>query len=315
VVCPTISVIIPCFNDGQCLAEAVESVKSQVGNFLLEDIFIVDDHSDDIQTQVVLSKLRADPRIKVLSNMFSKGPSGARNTGLKVATASWVIFLDADDFLLPDSIEDRVKALEPYPEINWCGGDFKQRFPDGSYGNGPVYRNGEKKTPAFNNYGFDNSLLIRKPVEHFSKRMLTRLGAVIIKTQALKEVGGFNEGLLFSEDSNLFIRLAARNDFLFIPKVLYVRRERYESYSRQERSPREWSVKNFKSLLKEPDFAPYQKLIKKRISYFYLDDHRFYMRHRHYVKSLKAYFCYKNYNRQAKLESWKMKWKMREKKR
>lgn len=310
-VCPTISVIIPCFNDGQYLAEAVESVKSQVGNFLLEDIIIVDDHSDDIQTQVVLSKMRADQRIKVLSNMFSKGPSGVRNTGLKVATASWVIFLDSDDFLLPDSIEERVKAMESYPEINWCGGDFKQRFPDGSYGDGPVYRSGEKKTPAFNNYSFDNPLLIRKPVEYFSKRMLTRLGAVIIKTKALKEVGGFNEGLLFSEDSNLFIRLAARNDFLFIPKVLYVRRERYESYSRQELSPREWSIKNFKSLLKEPDFSPYQKLIKKRIGYFYLNDHRFYMQHRHYLKGLKAYISYYNYIVQAKLESWKIKWKKR----
>lgn len=98
-----VSVVIPCYNLGVYLEEALDSVKAQT--YSSTEIIIVDDGSTDEHTVNLLKKIEKDsPDVKVI---FQKntGPSGARNTGIKEARGDYILCLDSDDVLLPDYIE------------------------------------------------------------------------------------------------------------------------------------------------------------------------------------------------------------------
>ncbi len=298
----SVSVIIPCYNGGRYLIEAVESVKKQGGQFTLDEIILVDDHSTDVLTQSELKKLQEDPQVKIVTNIFAKGPGGARNTGIQLVESEWVVFLDADDILLSDSLEARLMALRRHPEINWCGGDFVILYDDGTYSE-PVYRSGQKTSLAFDGYSFDKPLVLMRPVKHFLGRMITWIGAVIIRTNVLKGLKGFSEHLLHSEDSNLFVRIALKHDFLFVPDVLFVHRSYPGSYSTTRRAPCEWAIKNLSGLLEDEDFRRYRKLIKKRISQCHWSNCEHYFQHRQYVDGFREFVLHKFYRYLAKSES------------
>jgi glycosyltransferase involved in cell wall biosynthesis len=284
---PTITVIIPCHNSGSYIHEAVDSVTMQKGNFVIDRIIIVDDGSDDAETLAAFDELRVNPQVRIVPNRFSRGPAGARNTGIKLADSEWVAFLDADDILTSNSINARIDALHHYPDTKWCGGDFVIFFSRGAYERDPVYRSGQKYSQAFEGYNFDKPLLIEEPVKYFLKKMLTWIGAVLIRTDILKNGSGFNEALFQSEDNNLFIRVALDHDFLFIPDVVLEKREHSTSLTKQKRPPRQWTIKNFRSLLKDPAFKPHRQIIRGRLKHLYRMNYEFHLARGEYLQYFK----------------------------
>jgi len=103
---PLVSVIIPAYNAEANLGACIESVIAQTWKNL--EIIIVDDGSRDASLKVAQS-YSAD-NIEVISQK-NAGASVARNTGLKVAHGEYIQFLDADDLLSPDKIEEQVRTL------------------------------------------------------------------------------------------------------------------------------------------------------------------------------------------------------------
>lgn len=96
-----VSVIIPCYNAGAYLAQAVSSVIKQKINYpLTREIIVIDDGSTD----GCVERLEADPDLIVLRQSH-QGAAAARNYGMKEATGDWLLFLDADDVLMPGAIE------------------------------------------------------------------------------------------------------------------------------------------------------------------------------------------------------------------
>ena len=85
-----ISYIIPCYNAGSVLSEAVTSLRAQKGDFTLGEIIVVNDRSDDPTTRRLLHDLSREPDIKVLSNEEPRGAAGARNTGIRRARGEWM---------------------------------------------------------------------------------------------------------------------------------------------------------------------------------------------------------------------------------
>ncbi len=108
---PLVSVIIPTYNYGRYLGKALESCRSQTYKGL--EIIVVDDGSTDDTRGVVE---RFGPGV-VYIFQANQGVSRARNRGLDVARGELLTFLDADDYLLPDSIADRVEVLQRRPDI------------------------------------------------------------------------------------------------------------------------------------------------------------------------------------------------------
>ncbi|HEX4804563.1 MAG TPA: glycosyltransferase, partial [Conexibacter sp.] len=105
---PAVSVVIPCFNLGAYLDEAVASVLAQTRADA--EILIVDDGSDDPVTRHLLASYRR-PRTRVIRTA-NRGVSAARNTGLEEARGAYVSFLDADDLFEPRFLERTIGLLE-----------------------------------------------------------------------------------------------------------------------------------------------------------------------------------------------------------
>lgn len=110
---PAVSVIIPCYNLGAYLDEAVTSVLSQTyQNF---EILIVDDGSTDVATCAMLADFRP-PKTRVIRTEH-RGVSAARNTALAQATGTYLCALDADDRLRPTYFEKAVPILDNDPSV------------------------------------------------------------------------------------------------------------------------------------------------------------------------------------------------------
>src|SRR6185503_10394131 len=95
---PLVSIIIPCYNQGRYLGDAIESVLRQ--SYRRLEIIVVDDGSTDDSSQV--ARKYSDVKLRRQEN---RGFSRARNAGLEASRGDYLVFLDADDRLLPGAIQ------------------------------------------------------------------------------------------------------------------------------------------------------------------------------------------------------------------
>ena len=101
-----LSVIIPCYNAGSYLSQAVSSIRNQQTGFpLVTEIIVIDDGSTDgCMEQLKGSDL-------TILHQDHQGASAARNYGMKEATGEYLLFLDADDVLVPDAVKSLYQGL------------------------------------------------------------------------------------------------------------------------------------------------------------------------------------------------------------
>jgi len=110
---PKVSVVIPCYNQGLYLDDAVDSVLSQT--FRDFEIIIVNDGSTDEATNLLLSNFRK-PMSRVIHTP-NQGLAMARNRGIGEATGEYILPLDADDTIAPTYLERAVRAMETGPDL------------------------------------------------------------------------------------------------------------------------------------------------------------------------------------------------------
>lgn len=116
----TVSIVMPAYNAGQFIEQAIESVRAQT--FPNWELLIVDDGSTD-GTAAILAR-QNDSRIKVL-HQPNAGVSAARNAALDVARGEFVTFLDADDRLPPNALMLRVSYLQANPQVDIVNGGIR----------------------------------------------------------------------------------------------------------------------------------------------------------------------------------------------
>jgi len=119
-----VSIVMPCFNEERFLNEAIESVRAQT--HVNWELVIVDDCSVDNSTRIAAEAASKDKRIRVIRLRRNSGLPSARNAGFLFATGEFVIFLDADDALLPQSIASRLVLASEFPESVGVGARTKQ---------------------------------------------------------------------------------------------------------------------------------------------------------------------------------------------
>ena len=111
---PTVSVIIPTFNRGHTIANAIQSVQEQSIKPL--EIIVIDDGSTDNTGAII----KADfPEIK-LYRQSNHGVSHARNRGIESASGEWIALLDSDDAWYPGKLDAQLNLLERNPETRLC---------------------------------------------------------------------------------------------------------------------------------------------------------------------------------------------------
>jgi glycosyltransferase involved in cell wall biosynthesis len=109
------SIIIPCYNHGQYLPEAIESFSRASYPFQFETI-VINDGSTDIKTLEVLDLL-SKGGVKVI-HTENGGPSKARNIGIAQCRGKYILPLDSDNLAKPDYLLQSFKILESKPEIS-----------------------------------------------------------------------------------------------------------------------------------------------------------------------------------------------------
>jgi glycosyltransferase involved in cell wall biosynthesis len=135
---PTISVIIPCFNHGEFLPEAVASVTAVKRDDV--EIIIVDDGSTDELTRKEMDELTA--RGIHVVRQENKGLAAARNAGIRVSKGEYIIPLDADNHLRSSYIEHGIRILDANPEVGVVYGDAEYiGIRTGPWRVGPFERN------------------------------------------------------------------------------------------------------------------------------------------------------------------------------
>lgn len=104
-----VSIVIPCYNSGKYILEAINSAAEQ--RYPDKEILVMDDGSTDKLTLAVLETVKKDPRVSFFSQK-NAGPAAARNAAIKKASGKYILPLDSDDLIDPTYIEKAVALLE-----------------------------------------------------------------------------------------------------------------------------------------------------------------------------------------------------------
>jgi glycosyltransferase involved in cell wall biosynthesis len=209
---PLVSVIIPTYNHAQFLSEAIESVLDQTCSDY--EIIVVDDGSMDSPEEVV-------KRYEGVSfiRQSNRGLAGARNRGLQESRGQFIVFLDADDHLLPHHFQKSLDAFHARPEAGLVCGNFRM------LGTDPTWRHVHRCEPLPDYFG----TLLRI-------NFIGAIHTVMFRREILREVAGFDERLKACEDHDLFLRLARRT-------VLYCHHQLIAEYRRTgQQLSRRWDV-------------------------------------------------------------------------
>ncbi len=203
---PIISVIIPCYNSGEFLLEAIESVEKYYDKNIYE-IVIVNDGSTEENTIALLDKLKKKS-YKVIQQE-NKGPAAARNTGIINSQGKFLLFLDSDNKIRPDYITKGIEVLSKNKEIGVV------------YGN-PVFFGGNTER-HFKPKEFD-----LKSIVHGNYIDV----CAVIRREVWEEVGGFDENReLSQEDWEFWIRVGkSKWKFSYIDEPLFDYRIRDSSH-------------------------------------------------------------------------------------
>lgn len=197
---PEISVVIPTYNRGSFVEHAVDSVLAQT--YKDYEIIVVDDGSTDDTREKIQSY---GDRVRYLYQE-NRGPSAARNRGIMSASGKYIAFCDSDDRFLPKKLEQQVNFINRHP---------KCRFLYSWYYN-------------VNKQGVVTKL--RKPkachsqeeLQYFlyNRKFTIRTSTVVVVRKAFKKVGMFNENYDYSQDWDMWLRLASEYRGYCIEKPL-----------------------------------------------------------------------------------------------
>lgn len=132
-----VSVIIPAYNDEKTISATLDSLLAQT--FQQWQAIIVDDGSSDETASIAASYAQRDSRLRLVSQPHH-GACAARNHGLSLATFDWLLFLDADDLLLPNHLQRMTTELAQNPQLDAVHCDWQRITLDGQILAGDPYK-------------------------------------------------------------------------------------------------------------------------------------------------------------------------------
>ena len=110
---PLISIIVPIYNRDSYVEQLINTVKNQT--YKNWELLLIDDNSSDKTARNIAFFAENDQRIKCVKNKHAKGASGARNTGLDIASGDYIAYQDSDDEWIQEHLATMVYYLEKYP--------------------------------------------------------------------------------------------------------------------------------------------------------------------------------------------------------
>ena len=202
---PTVSVILPTYNRGWCLKEAIDSALAQ--EFADYELIVVDDGSTD-ETRAILESYG---RAIIVRRQSNKGVSAARNRGIAGSRGQLVAFLDSDDLWLPQKLNRQVEFFKINPDALICQTEE-------TWVRNGVRVNPRKRHQKHSGMIFEPSLDL----------CLVSPSAVMIRKSLFDAVGVFDEHLPACEDYDLWLRVSCRYPVYLIDEPLIIKRGGHE---------------------------------------------------------------------------------------
>lgn len=214
---PTVSVVIPAYNYGRFIGQALESVQQQTDP--PQQVIVVDDGSTDDTAAVV----RGFSSVTYI-HQNNAGPGAARNRGVAEATSQCIVFLDADDRFAPDALhvlrrawtdlDGRVQAVfgksRLVPEGESCEHIREEDFP-----------RRDDIEPYIETEVTPGTALLRDDVYRALLRQnLVLQGCTMVERAALEKCGGYDQSVVSAEDQHLWLRFAGRCRLGFVDHTL-----------------------------------------------------------------------------------------------
>jgi GT2 family glycosyltransferase len=200
-VSPVVSVVIPTFNRGPLVGEAVESVFAQ--SYSDFELIVVDDGSTD-ETRKELAKFRSRLRFFVKAR---EGVAAARNFGVSRAVGRYVAFLDSDDLWRPKKLEMQTAFMEKNLAVQICQTE-------------EIWlRHGVRVNPKSRHQKPSGDIFVRS-----LELCLVSPSAVMMTKELFSRFGGFDERFPVCEDYDLWLRIAVEHPVPLIPEALVIKR-------------------------------------------------------------------------------------------
>jgi glycosyltransferase involved in cell wall biosynthesis len=215
---PAISVVIATYNRARYLPETIESVLRQKFNDF--ELIIVDDGSAD-DTRRVLEGYKSQIRYIYEEN---RGPSAARNLGVRHAKGSWISIQDSDDLCAPNHLETLYGYARKHPD---CG----MVFANGGYLGGPEHNRNTIVPSAKSRRLAEQGVRL----EDLFDKSIVRLQAALISKACYDALQGHDERLRISMDLDLSFRIFNRYPVAYLDEVVfYYRKHEGNSSANQE---------------------------------------------------------------------------------
>ena len=215
---PRVSVVLPVYNAERYLDEALRSVLGQT--FEDFECLVIDDGSTDSTPELIQSFARGDRRVRPL-RLAHSGIVEALNIGLQSARGQLLARMDADDVCRPHRFARQVQWFAEHPECVAIGSWVLLTDPYGSDLN--------EVQPALTHEQIEADLLKANGWAMFHP-------TVMMRREPVMTVGGYRREYQWSEDIDLFLRLAEVGKLANIPEVLLRYRQHYDSVNRTRRA-------------------------------------------------------------------------------
>lgn len=210
---PLISIIVPIYNTAKYLPRCIDSILNQTYKNL--EIILIDDGSTDNSGQLADKYAKNDKRIKVV-HQKNGGQSTARNTGIQMAKGEYINFIDSDDEIEPNFVEELFNLYSPKTSVTVCGHQYRRL----------------KENTSKNLYQSP----LRPRRKHESKKayvlqLLAKDGRMyscnnkLFRTTIIKEHSlTFDQKLNFAEDTKFVLDYLkyAKGEIAYTPKPLYI---------------------------------------------------------------------------------------------
>lgn len=203
-----VTVIIPVYNAEKYLRKAVESAVAQPE---VSEIILVEDASPDNALVVCLELRNEYPgKIKLLQHSDKKnhGAGASRNLGIANASNEYIAFLDADDYYLPGRFRNDIEVLNSQPDVDGIYNALGTDVIDESERERALMKYGERQLSTVF-YPIPPEVLFEEMYPLGSQGWF-HLNCTTLRKRVFKEVGVFETRLRLTQDTHLFLKLAAK---------------------------------------------------------------------------------------------------------
>ncbi len=218
---PKVSLIMPNYNYGEYVKDAIEGVLNQ--NYTSFELIIIDDASTDNSLDIITPYLKGHPCIHLIKHQKNLGCFQSVEDGLKVAKGEYITFHSSDDILFPDFLSQKVKILDENPALGLCCSKYAY-----------FYSENPSKIHSIDLLKSEKELYL-SPQDLIKKIKIKKFwipgNASLMRKELFIKYGGLESKYHSNTDWFLLLKIGFSHGICYLPETLAAMRKHEASYS------------------------------------------------------------------------------------